>query len=73
MKMNCFGGDGYARSLQNVYSHDTAKDDQPSYFMAEVFKYLFLLFSDDDVLSFDEFVLNTEAHPLRITNFRLFT
>ena len=33
---------------------------------AETLKYLFLLFSSDDMVPLDEFVLNTEAHPLRL-------
>jgi hypothetical protein len=42
------------------------EDSMPSYWLAETLKYLFLLFSDDAVLPLDQFVLNTEAHPLRI-------
>ena len=30
------------------------------------FRYLYLIFSDDDLISLDEFVFNTEAHPLII-------
>lgn len=41
-------------------------DNQESFFLAETLKYLWLLFSDDDVLPLEEYVLNTEAHPLRI-------
>jgi mannosyl-oligosaccharide alpha-1,2-mannosidase len=37
---------------------------QNSWFLAEVLKYLYLLFSPDDVLPLDQFVLNTEAHPI---------
>lgn len=37
-----------------------------SFFIAETLKYLFLLFSDDDVLPLDEIVFNTEAHPFPI-------
>jgi len=37
-----------------------------SFFLAETLKYLYLIFSDDDVLPLDEWVLNTEAHPLKI-------
>ena len=40
-------------------------DKQQSFFLAETLKYLYLLFGPKDVLSLDEFVLNTEAHPLR--------
>lgn len=34
--------------------------------MAETLKYLYLIFSPTDVVSLDDYVLNTEAHPLRI-------
>ena len=32
----------------------------------QTLKYLWLLFSDDDVLPLDRWVFNTEAHPFRI-------
>jgi len=31
---------------------------------AETLKYMYLLFSPDDLLPLDQIVLNTEAHPL---------
>ncbi|KAJ4718777.1 alpha-1,2-Mannosidase [Melia azedarach] len=37
-----------------------------SFFLAETLKYFYLLFSPPSVISLDEWVLNTEAHPLRI-------
>jgi mannosyl-oligosaccharide alpha-1,2-mannosidase len=37
-----------------------------SFWMAETLKYFFLVFSEPDVISLDDFVLNTEAHPFRI-------
>ena len=40
-------------------------DLMPSYFLAETLKYLYLLFSPEDVVGFDRVVFNTEAHPLR--------
>ncbi|KAF7732817.1 hypothetical protein EC973_000092 [Apophysomyces ossiformis] len=40
-------------------------DSMESFMLAETLKYLYLLFSPPDVISLDEFVLNTEAHPLR--------
>lgn len=59
--------DGGFSGIKNVYQADTAKDDvQQSFFMAETLKYLYLLFSDDDLLPFDKWVFNTEAHPLPI-------
>lgn len=39
------------------------REEMESFFIAETLKYLFLLFSDDDVLPLDEIVFNTEAHP----------
>ena len=29
-------------------------------------RYLYLLFSDDSLISLDDWVFNTEAHPLRL-------
>lgn len=38
-----------------------------SFFVAETLKYFYLLFEDDpNVLPLDEWVFNTEAHPLPI-------
>lgn len=37
-----------------------------SFFLAETLKYLYLLFSPPSVISLDEWVFNTEAHPLKI-------
>ncbi|CAG5099194.1 Oidioi.mRNA.OKI2018_I69.XSR.g16333.t1.cds [Oikopleura dioica] len=53
--------------IKNVNQAPSTKDDlQQSFFLAETLKYLYLIFSDDDLISLDEFVFNTEAHPLRI-------
>ncbi|GER53688.1 Mannosyl-oligosaccharide 1,2-alpha-mannosidase [Striga asiatica] len=38
-----------------------------SFFLAETLKYLYLLFSPPSVISLDEWVFNTEAHPIKIT------
>lgn len=44
-----------------------APDDfQQSWVLAETFKYLYLLFAEEGALSLEEFVLTTEAHPLRV-------
>ncbi|HET9794962.1 MAG TPA: glycoside hydrolase family 47 protein, partial [Thermoanaerobaculia bacterium] len=40
-------------------------DLMPSYFLSETLKYLYLLFSPEDVAGFDRVVFNTEAHPFR--------
>ncbi|KAJ7484343.1 glycoside hydrolase family 47 protein [Mycena latifolia] len=41
-------------------------DDMPSWFMAETLKYLFLLFTDEELVPLDKWVFNTEAHPLPV-------
>jgi len=40
-------------------------DEMESFWLAETLKYFYLLFSTPDVISLDEWVLNTEAHPFR--------
>ncbi len=40
-------------------------DVSQSWFFAETLKYFYLLFSPDKALSLTDWVLNTEAHPLR--------
>uniref|UniRef100_A0A3Q0QS84 alpha-1,2-Mannosidase n=1 Tax=Amphilophus citrinellus TaxID=61819 RepID=A0A3Q0QS84_AMPCI len=42
-------------------------DKMDSFFLGETLKYFYLLFSDDfNVISLDQYVFNTEAHPLPI-------
>ena len=43
----------------------TQEDSEESFWLAETLKYFYLLFEDEDVVSLDEWVLNTEAHPFR--------
>ncbi|KAK1753069.1 glycosyl hydrolase family 47-domain-containing protein [Echria macrotheca] len=40
-------------------------DSMESFWLAETLKYFYLLFAEPDVISLDEWVLNTEAHPFR--------
>ncbi|EPT00562.1 hypothetical protein FOMPIDRAFT_59833 [Fomitopsis schrenkii] len=52
--------------INDVDSTDsTFIDDMQSFWFAEVLKYLYLTFSDPSVISLDEYVFNTEAHPFR--------
>lgn len=44
-------------------------DEMESFWGAETLKYFYLLFSEPDVVSLDEWVLNTEAHPFRRPDF----
>lgn len=57
---------GYS-GIRDVYEKDGQKDDvQQSFLTAETLKYLYLIFSEDDLIPLDEWVFNTEAHPLPI-------
>ncbi len=57
---------GYA-SLSDVHHPKSYRDRMESFFLSETLKYLFLLFGEDDsVISLNEWVFNTEAHPLPI-------
>ncbi|XP_070589536.1 mannosyl-oligosaccharide 1,2-alpha-mannosidase IA [Erythrolamprus reginae] len=59
--------DGGYSGLRDVYSSRKSHDDvQQSFFLSETLKYLYLLFSEDDILPFEHWIFNTEAHPLPI-------
>ena len=52
-------------ALQNVNRVPAAQlDSMESYTLAETFKYYYLLFSPPALVSLDDFVFTTEAHPL---------
>ncbi|KAK4188497.1 family 47 putative glycoside hydrolase [Podospora australis] len=42
------------------------KDSMESFWIAETLKYFYLIFSEPDLISLDDYVFNTEAHPLRL-------
>ncbi|KAB1268454.1 Mannosyl-oligosaccharide 1; 2-alpha-mannosidase IC [Camelus dromedarius] len=67
--------------IQDVYSKVPNHDNkQQTFFLAETLKlclaphplpghrYLYLLFSEDDMLSLEDWVFNTEAHPLPVNH-----
>ncbi|KAH9967560.1 glycoside hydrolase [Russula dissimulans] len=59
--------DGGFASIRDAHDVGGPKLDQmPSWFLAETLKYLFLLFTDDDLVPLDQWVFNTEAHPLPV-------
>jgi len=41
------------------------RDAMESFWLAETLKYFYLLYCEPEVVSLDEWVLNTEAHPFR--------
>lgn len=49
-------------------SQKTLGNNMESFIFAETFKYHYLLQSDPELLSLDNYVLNTEAHPMIATN-----
>ncbi|KAI0369832.1 seven-hairpin glycosidase [Pilatotrama ljubarskyi] len=57
---------GYASLKKVTQSPAPQSDEQPSYFLAETLKYLYLLFRNEDLVPLDKWVFNTEAHPLPI-------
>jgi mannosyl-oligosaccharide alpha-1,2-mannosidase len=59
---------GYA-SVINVDQVPVEYDDKmETFLMSETLKYLYLLFADSSVLPLNEYVFNTEAHPLPVFN-----
>ena len=66
IQKSCKVENGYA-TVSNVKEWPPKHDDlMDSYFLAETMKYLYLIFSSSDVIPTDQYVFNTEAHPLRI-------
>jgi mannosidase alpha-like ER degradation enhancer 2 len=59
----CRTEDGYT-VLTNVVTREKG-DLEPSYFLAETLKYLYLMFAAEETLDLEKVVLNTEGHPLR--------
>ncbi|KAJ4354596.1 uncharacterized protein N0V89_006333 [Didymosphaeria variabile] len=42
-------------------------DYMESFWLAETLKYFYLVFANTDLISLDDFVLNTEAHPFKLS------
>ncbi|KAI8803729.1 glycoside hydrolase [Cladochytrium replicatum] len=56
-----------APSADYPYADAVFRNDvQESFFLAETLKYLYLLFAGDDVIPLEDFVFNTEAHPISV-------
>ncbi|XP_017551281.1 mannosyl-oligosaccharide 1,2-alpha-mannosidase IA isoform X2 [Pygocentrus nattereri] len=68
LEKHCRVDSGYS-GIRDVYASTVSHDNmQQSFFLSETLKYLYLLFSDDDLLPLDDWVFNTEAHPLPIVH-----
>ena len=67
---HCKTEGGYA-GLDNVVLKNPNKvSSMPSYFLAETLKYFYLLYSEDSLISLDDYVFNTEAHPFPVKGAR---
>ncbi len=55
----------HARLADVMDAHPRQQDSMESFWLAETLKYFYLLFSEPKLVSLDDYVLNTEAHPLR--------
>lgn len=54
-------------ALEDVSVKNPPKfDSMESFWMSETLKYFYLLFSEPNVISLDDYVFNTEAHPFKI-------
>lgn len=52
--------------LEDVTSHSSRLNDKmESFWLAETLKYFYLIFSEPSVVSLDDYVFNTEAHPFK--------
>ena len=53
--------------LMNISDVNSKKiDKMETHFMSETLKYLYLIFSSDDLIPLNEWVFNTEGHPIPI-------
>ena len=57
---------GFASVKDVTAKQLTRNGHMESFFTAETLKYLYLLFGDGTAYPLDQYVFNTEAHPLRI-------
>ncbi|XP_061676896.1 mannosyl-oligosaccharide 1,2-alpha-mannosidase IA isoform X2 [Syngnathoides biaculeatus] len=66
LERHCRVESGFS-GIRDVYTLSDNHDNmQQSFFLSETLKYLYLLFSDDDLLPLEDWVFNTEAHPLPV-------
>ena len=59
-------GGGYSGIVDVREAIPRKNDKQESFWLAETLKYFYLLFSPESALPLDVYVLNTEAHPLKV-------
>ncbi|KAG0703635.1 glycoside hydrolase family 47 protein [Suillus ampliporus] len=59
---------GYASVINVDQVPVEYEDKMETFLMSETLKYLYLLFADSSILPLNEYVFNTEAHPLPVFN-----
>ena len=53
-------------AIKDVRSNPPTQEDRmESFWLAETLKYFYLIYSEWHMVNLDEWVLNTEAHPLK--------
>lgn len=57
---------GYTSLLNIEQVPPLMKDEMPSYFLGETFKYFYLLFREDEPLALNSWVFNSRGHPLPV-------
>ncbi|KAF2086264.1 glycoside hydrolase family 47 protein [Saccharata proteae CBS 121410] len=65
IQTHCRARHGYSAIDDVTKPAPAFRDEMESFWLAETLKYFYLLFEDEEVLSLDEWVLNTEAHAFR--------
>lgn len=58
--------DGYVGSADVNRVPTPHNDNMETFWFAETLKYLYLLFSEDEAIDLNEWVFNTEAHPVKV-------
>lgn len=58
-------GNAAVDHVEHPDGQTTQTDKMESFWLAETLKYFYLLYSDPDLISLDDWVLNTEAHPFK--------
>ncbi|KAI8083909.1 glycoside hydrolase [Thamnidium elegans] len=67
IEKHCKTPSGYTRIADVTNINDVKPlNFEESYFFAETLKYLYLIFTDPDHISLDEYIFNTEAHPFKL-------
>lgn len=58
---------GHANLDDCTVTDPPRSDRMESFWLGETLKYFYLIFSEPDIVSLDDWVLNTQGHPLKRT------